>query len=71
MKYSIEWLIIGFAVFWIVELLAFILEANSHPEPFLEFSLPFIMWGVGAMYNFQDKQKKDRIISEYKRRHKK
>lgn len=47
MKYKVEWLIVGFGVFWLIELLAYF--NNDYCKlPLRALLLPFLFWAVGS-----------------------
>jgi len=71
MKYHTEWLIIGFGLFWLIELVAFFNGVCSHPNPLFEYLLPFIMWGCASMLEFQREQRDKAQEKEFIRKWKK
>lgn len=58
MKYNLEWLFIGFVVFWIMETLMIFTTDCEHTHPFLEISIPFFLWGICSMLEYQKRGKK-------------
>ena len=50
MKYNLEWLIFGFAIFWLIELVSFLYGMVNHPQPVLEFGMPLFFWALASFF---------------------